>query len=64
VQKYGYKLQDGQIYKKTNIHTYFAYLQYCTYNIQTDRQTARTDGKKNYRQTVYERCLEKRRMNK
>ncbi len=45
VQKYGYRLQDGKIYRKTNIHTYFAYLQYCTYNGHTDRQTDRIYGK-------------------
>jgi hypothetical protein len=30
VQKYWYRLKNRQMYRKTNIHTYGTYLQYCT----------------------------------
>ncbi len=30
VQKYWYRLKNRQMYRKTNIHTYGTYQQYCT----------------------------------
>ena len=41
------------MYRKTNIHTYGTYLQYCTSERQTDRQTDRQTGQteKNDKQT-------------
>ena len=50
VQKYWYRLKNRQMYRKTNIHTYSTYQQYCTYDRHTDRQTDRTD-RKNGKQT-------------
>jgi hypothetical protein len=38
VQKYWYRLKNRQMYRKTNIHTYGTYQQYCTKDRQTDRQ--------------------------
>ncbi len=42
VQKYWYRLKNRQMYRKTNIHTYGTYLEYCTIR-QTYRQTDRQD---------------------
>ncbi len=46
VQKYWYRLKNRQMYRKTNIHT-FVHTNSPVYkaDIQTDRQTDRTDRK-------------------
>jgi hypothetical protein len=43
VQKYWYRLKNRQMYRKTIIHTYSTYQQYCTYDRHTDRQTGQTE---------------------
>ncbi len=45
VKKYGYRLKNRQMYRKTNIHPFGTKLLYCTKDRHTDRQTDRTDRK-------------------
>ncbi len=46
VEKYRYRLKNGQMYRNTIIHTYSTYQQYCTTDRHRDRQTDRQDRKK------------------
>ncbi len=46
MQRCWYRLKNRQMYRKTNIHTYCTYIQYCTLDRHADRQTDRQDRQK------------------